>query len=117
MYHLPEFFHSKQDEDLLDVDLQMLQALLLISPLSKIYTVSTVLFHKDGGDIFSYKFHVKLFMFVPTKATAKLYNGNIGHTQGVGTILCLFPIWSILYPVEPFIIFQVTLTTPFKQVP
>ena len=45
MDHLLELLHSEHDEDLLDVDLQMLQYLLVVTPPSKFYTVSTVLFH------------------------------------------------------------------------
>ena len=40
-------------------------------------------------------------MFVPTKATAKLANGNMGLAQGIGIILCHFPNCSIIYPVGP----------------
>ena len=40
-------------------------------------------------------------MFVPTKATVKLANGNTGHAQGIGIILCRFPNCSIIYPVGP----------------
>ena len=40
-------------------------------------------------------------MFVPTKATVKLVNGNTGHAQGIGIILCCFPNCLIIYPVGP----------------
>ena len=40
-------------------------------------------------------------MFVPTKATVKLANGNTGHAQGIRIILCRFPICSIIHPVGP----------------
>ena len=40
-------------------------------------------------------------MFVPTKATVKLANGNTVHDQGIGIILCRFPNCSIMYPVGP----------------
>ena len=40
-------------------------------------------------------------MFVPTKVTVKLANGNTGHAQGIGIILCRFPNCSIIYPVGP----------------
>ena len=42
-----------------------------------------------------------LSMFVPTKATVKLANGNTGYTQGIGIILCCFPNYPIIYPVGP----------------
>ena len=92
MDNLLEFFHSEHDYDLLDVDLQMLQAWLVVAPPSKFYTVSTVLFHKYGGAnvaITNYMSHFS--MFVSTKATVKLANGNTGHDQGIGIILCCFP--------------------------
>ena len=40
-------------------------------------------------------------MFVPTKASVKLSNGNTVHAQGMRIILCRFPNCSILYPVGP----------------
>ena len=40
-------------------------------------------------------------IFVPTKATLKLANGNTGHAQGIGIILCRFPKCSSIYPVGP----------------
>ena len=46
MDYLLEFLHSDIDDDILYVDLQMLQAWLLVSPPSVFYTVSTLLFHK-----------------------------------------------------------------------
>ena len=64
------------------------------------YTVSTVLFHKDGGANFGVKNCMSHFsMFVPTKANMKLANGNTGHTQGIGIILRSFPNFPIIYPV------------------
>ena len=38
-------------------------------------------------------------MFVPTKATVKLVNGNTGHAKGIRIILCCFPNCYIIYPV------------------
>ena len=40
-------------------------------------------------------------MFVPTKTTVKLDNGNTGHAQGIGIILCCFTNCYIIYPVVP----------------
>ena len=40
-------------------------------------------------------------MFVPTKATVKLANGNTGHAQGIGIILCPFTKCPVIYPVGP----------------
>ena len=44
--HLLEFYHSEHNYDILDVDLQMLQAWILVAPFSLFYTFSTVVFHK-----------------------------------------------------------------------
>ena len=102
MDHLLEFFHSEHDDDFLYVELQMLQAWLVVAPPTKIYTVSTVLFHKDGGANVAVTNCMSHFsMFVPTKATVKLANGNTVHAQGIGIILCRFPNFSIIYPVGP----------------
>ena len=100
MYHLLEFLHSEY-EYILYVYIQMLQSWLMISPTKNIYTVYTVLFHKNGGVNSAVKNWMSQFsMFVPTKAVVKLANGNTVHAQGVGIILCRFPNFSIIYPVE-----------------
>ena len=102
MDHILELFHSEHDDDLLYVDLQMLQDWLVVSPPSKFYTASTVLFHKYGGANFSVTNCMSHFsMFVPTKATLKLANVNTGHSQVIGIILCLFPNCSGIYTVVP----------------
>ena len=88
MDHLLEFFQKEHDYDLLDVDLQMLQALLLFTPPKQFYTVSTVLFHKNGGSNVAITNCMSHFsMSAPTMATMKLDNGNTGHAQGIGIIL------------------------------
>ena len=62
------------------------------------YTVSTVLFHKYVGAKFSVANCMSHFnMLVPTKANVKLANGNTGHAQLIGVILCHFPNCSIIY--------------------
>ena len=77
MDHLLKFFQLEHDDDPLDVDLHILQALLVVAPPSKFYTVFTVLFHKYGGEnVAVTNFMSHFSMFVPTKATAKLANGN-----------------------------------------
>ena len=102
MDHLLELFHSEHDDDLLIVDLQMLQAWLVVAPPSKFYIVSTVLFHKDGGDNVAVTNCMSHFsMFVLTNATVKLANGNTRHAQGIGIIICLFSNCLIIYPVGP----------------
>ena len=102
MDHLLEFFQSEHDDDLLDVDLQMLQACLVVAPPTNFYTVSNVLFHKDRGANVAVTNCMSHFsMFVPTKATVKLANGNKGHAQGNGIILCRFSNCYIIYPVVP----------------
>ena len=61
-----------------------------------------MLFHEDGGANFAVTNCMSHFsMFVLTKATVKLDNGNTGHAQGIGIILCRFPNCSIIYPVGP----------------
>ena len=92
MYHLLELFHSEHDDDISDVDLQMLHDWLVVAPSSKIHTVSTVFFHKYGEDNVSVNNWMSYFsMFVPTRATVKMANGNTGHAQGIGIFLCHFP--------------------------
>ena len=74
----------------------------MVAPPSKLYTVYTVLFHKDGGaNVVVTNCMSHFSMFVPTKAPVKLANGNTGHAQGIGIILCRFPNCSIIYPVVP----------------
>ena len=41
-------------------------------------------------------------MFVPTKATVKLDNGNTGNAQGVGIIFCRITNCPDIYLVGPF---------------
>ena len=74
----------------------------MVAPPSKFYTVSTVLFHKYGVSNVAVTNCMSHFsMSVPTKATVKLANGNTGHVQIIGIILCPFPNCSIIYPVGP----------------
>ena len=74
---------------------------MVASP-TKFYIVSTVLFHKEVGANVEVTNSMSHFsMFVPAKATVKLANGNTGHAQGIGIILCRFPNCSIIYPVGP----------------
>ena len=57
------------------------------SSLLKMIAVSTVLFCKDGGASVAVTNCMSQFsMFVPTKATAKLANGNTGHVQVIEII-------------------------------
>ena len=80
----------------------MLQDLLVVDPPSKFYTASTVLFCKDeGANVTVTNLMSRFYMFVPTKATDKLDNGNKRNAQGIGIILCCFPNCSIIYPVGP----------------
>ena len=46
MYQLLELFYLEHDDDILDVYLKTLQALIVVAPSLILYTVSTVLFHK-----------------------------------------------------------------------
>ena len=71
-------------------------------PTFKSYTVSNVLYHNDGGANVAVTNSLSHFyMFVPTKATMKFPNGNTGHSQVIGIILCIFPNCSIIYTVGP----------------
>ena len=80
----------------------MIQAWLVVYPTSIVFTVSTVLFHKDGGANVAVTHCMSHFyMFVSTKATVKLANVNTGHAQGIGIILCRFTNCSVIYSVGP----------------
>ena len=108
MYLLLEFFHLEHDYHLLYVDLQILQAWLVVASLTKFQTVSTMLFHEYGRAIIAVTNVMSRFsMFVPTKATLKLDNGNTGHAKGIGIILCSFTNCSIIYQVGPVYYFPV----------
>ena len=102
IYHLLELFHSENDDDPLDVEIQMLQYLMVVAPPSNFYAVSTVLFHKYGGANVAVINCISHFsMFVPTNSTVKISNVNMVHTQVIGIILCRFPNCSIIYTVVP----------------
>ena len=91
MERLLEFFHYEQDDHISDVDLHILQVLLLVATSSKIYTVSTVWFHKyRGSNVSVTNFMSRFSLFVPTKATMKLANGNRVNAQGISIILLFF---------------------------
>ena len=78
--HLLEFFHTENDDDLLYVDLQILQSWLVVATSSNIYAVYTFFSHKDGGaNVTVTDCMTTISMFVPTKATVKLDNGNTGY--------------------------------------
>ena len=60
------------------------------------------MFHKYLGENVAFTNCMSRFsMFVPTKANVKISNGNTGHAQGIGVILCRFPKCSIMYSVGP----------------
>ena len=74
----------------------------MVAPPSKLYTVSTVLFHKYGGANVAVTNCMSRFsMFVPAKATLKLAGGSTAYDQVIEIILCCFPNCSIIYPVGP----------------
>ena len=63
----------------------------MVAPSLKFYTVSTVLFHKYGGAsvvVTNCMSHTSMFM--PTKDTVKLANGNTGNAQGIGIFRAIF---------------------------
>ena len=72
MDHLLELLYSEHDANLLDVDLHMLQALLVVTPYSNFYTVDNVLFHKYVGMHVSVKLHVTLFYVRPNQRHYKI---------------------------------------------
>ena len=64
------------------------------------YTVSTVLFNKYEGENFAVTNCMSHFsMFIQTKYTVKLANGNTLYSQVIGIILCHFPNCPIIYMV------------------
>ena len=70
----------------------------MVAPISKFYTISTVLFNKYRGVNVAFKNCMSHFsMSIPTKATDKMANGNTGHAKRMGIILCQFPNCSIIY--------------------
>ena len=80
----------------------MLQALLVVAPSSILYKVSIVLFYKYVRENVAVTNCMSHFsMFVPTKSDVKLANGNMGHAQVIGIILCHFTNFTIIYPVVP----------------
>ena len=80
----------------------MIQDWLLVSPSSKFYTVSTVFFYKDREANFSFTNFLSHFsVFVPTKATVKLANVNMGRAQWIGVVLYCFTNFPIIYTVGP----------------
>ena len=82
----------------MDVYIKMLQDWIVVPPSSKVYTVSTVLFHKYvGANVTAKNCMSHVSMFSPTKATMKLDNGNTGHAQWIGIILCHFHNYTIIY--------------------
>ena len=97
MDQLLELFHSDHDGDIMDVDLQMIPPWLVVSLYSKMYIVSMVLFHNDGGyNVGVTNCMSHFYMVVPTKANVKLANGNMVNAQGIWIILCCFPNFFII---------------------
>ena len=85
-----------------DIDIQMLEAWILVAPSVRVYTVYTELFHKYGGsNVAVTNFMSHFSMFVPTKATIKLADRNTEHSQGIGIILCYFTNSPNIYLVGP----------------
>ena len=117
MDHLLEFFHSEHDKDIMDVDIDILQYLLVFAPPSKFYTVSTLLFHKYVGVNSSVtNFMSRFSMFVPTKDTVKLDNGNTGHAQVIRIFYVTFLTVPLCIQWYYLVIVQVSLPTPSCQV-
>ena len=53
----------------------------------------------EGGYVTVTNFSSHFSMFIPTKATVKLANGNTVRAQGIGIILCHFLNCYMIYPV------------------
>ena len=80
MDKLLEFFNSEHDDDILDVGLQILQALLVVTPSSKLYTVYTQFFRKyEGANIVVINFMSKFSMFITTNSNVNSSNEDMGH--------------------------------------
>ena len=102
MDHLLEFFHSENDDDILDIDLKMIQDWLVVARSSKLYTVYTVLFNEyEVVNVAVTNYMPHYSMSAPNKATAKLANGNTGYSKVIEIILCCFTKCTIIYPVGP----------------
>ena len=90
----------------------------MITYTSKLFTVSTVLLHKyEWENVSVTNFMSHFSMFVPTKISVKLANGNMVHAQGIVIIVCRFTKCSIIIHLDQFIIVHFTLTTPSHKVP
>ena len=58
-----------------------------------------MLFHKYGGaNAGVTNFMSQFSMSIATKSNVKLANGNTGHDQGIGIILCKFTNFPMIYP-------------------
>ena len=74
----------------------------MLAPLSKLYTVSTVLLHKYlGVNVAVTNCMSQFYMFVPTNTNVKLANVNTVHAQVIGIMLFHFTNCSIIYLVGP----------------
>ena len=76
---------------ILNVDLHMTQALLVVATSSHIYTFPSILFHKYGGtNVPVTNFISHVYMLVPTKSDVKLAKVNMRIVQVIEIILMLF---------------------------
>ena len=76
---------------ILNVDLHMTQALLVVATSSQIYTAPSMFFHKYGGtNVPVTNFISHVYMLVPTKSDVKLTKVNMRLAQVIGIILMLF---------------------------
>ena len=62
MDQLPEFFHLEHDDYLFGVEIYRIQAWPVVAPYSKFYTVSILLFQKNGGAKFSVTSYMSPFI-------------------------------------------------------
>ena len=78
----------------------MLKVILLVYPYLNLYAVSTVLINKyRGANVGVENFLSNVLMFVPTRANAKLADGNTGHAQLIRIVLCHFTNCTIICPI------------------
>ena len=88
MGQILESLHYEHNDNILDIDLHMLHSWIVVFHTLKLYTVSTLFFHKYLGEnvrvIIDFR---KFSMFVTTISNVKWASENIGHSQGIGMFM------------------------------
>ena len=118
MKHLLELFHSENDDDILDVDLQMIQSWLVVAPSTKFSQYLLCCFIKTEEWMFLSQIACHSFLRFPQPR--QLWNWLM-EKQDMPKELELFYVAFLtvqLYiQLDQFIIVQVTLPTPSSWVP